>query len=184
MATFLLLSGRLKNEPRRGWATKVGVKNPESVADHVFRTALIALLIGDVKGFNSELMIRMALIHDLPEAVLGNKTPTEYRNEATKKRAETIQMRKFANLLPKAIETRFMETWRMLSRGKCVEAKLVKEIDRFEMLLQAAEYAQQGYSMSSLKEFFESASREIHDEDLKEMALGVMKSLESAEPGD
>lgn len=162
----------------------MGVKDAESVADHTFRTALIALLLGDLKGLDGELLVRMALIHDLPEAVLGDKTPTEYRTASSKEQAETAQLLKLAELLPRAIQRKFVQTWRTLSRAQSVEAKLLKEIDGFEMLLQAAEYAEQGYPMSKLKEFFESARRKIHDRDLRGMADTIVERLGSGKPGN
>ncbi|WP_367883306.1 HD domain-containing protein [Thermococcus peptonophilus] len=38
--------GNLKKLKRTGWVLRGGVSNPESIADHSFRTALITLFFG------------------------------------------------------------------------------------------------------------------------------------------
>jgi HD superfamily phosphodiesterase len=65
LVKVLKTAGRLKKEMRRGWVVKAGIPNPESVADHTFRTVLLAMLLGDSRHFDTEKMMRMALIHDL-----------------------------------------------------------------------------------------------------------------------
>jgi len=55
---FILQAGILKNLPRTGWLLR-GIKNPESVADHSYRTALLSMLLGDLlKGKGSNFWLR------------------------------------------------------------------------------------------------------------------------------
>ena len=65
----------LKNVPRRGWKEKLGIDNPESVADHSYSTTVISMILSDMEGLNSEKIIRMALLHDLAESIIGDITP-------------------------------------------------------------------------------------------------------------
>ena len=58
----------LKNIPRQGWKEKLGINNPESVADHSYSTSVISMILSDLEGLNSEKIIRMALLHDLAES--------------------------------------------------------------------------------------------------------------------
>lgn len=44
---FLHLVERLKNTPRAGWG-KRGIQNPESVGDHMYRMAVICMLLPKV----------------------------------------------------------------------------------------------------------------------------------------
>ena len=71
LARFFVRSGRLKAERRRGWVKKLGLNNPESVADHSYRTALMAMVISDSRGLDTVKAVRLALLHDLPEAIVG-----------------------------------------------------------------------------------------------------------------
>jgi 5'-deoxynucleotidase YfbR-like HD superfamily hydrolase len=63
----LQAAGRLKTLKRAGWV-RVGLPEPESVADHSFRVALLAVLFGPRLGLNGEKLVRLALLHDLAEA--------------------------------------------------------------------------------------------------------------------
>ena len=44
VAEFIEKAERLKLIPRSGWL-KIGIKSPESVAEHSFRTALIKFIL-------------------------------------------------------------------------------------------------------------------------------------------
>ena len=111
---------------------------PESVADHTFRMTLMAMIIGDINNLDTCKMIRMAILHDLGEAITGDLLPQEKIN---KKQEEENAMEQILNLLPKKISMQYSSVWRELKMGLSLEAKLVKQIDRFEMAFQALEYS-------------------------------------------
>ena len=91
---FLHIIERLKNLPLAGWVLK-GVQGPESVSDHMGRMAIICMLLPKVwcciwsntnlatltllqdNSFDQNKCIRMALIHDIGEAIIGDITPHE-----------------------------------------------------------------------------------------------------------
>ncbi|KAL5179971.1 HD domain-containing protein 2 [Glycine soja] len=50
---FLTLCHRLKTTKRKGWVNH-GIKGAESIADHMYRMALMALVSGDVPGLDRE----------------------------------------------------------------------------------------------------------------------------------
>ena len=59
----------LKNIPRQGWKEKLGINNPESVAEHSYSTAAISMILSDLEGLNTEKIIKMALLHVLAESI-------------------------------------------------------------------------------------------------------------------
>ena len=65
----------LKNVPRQGWKEKLEIDNPESVADHSYSTTVLSMILSDMKGLDTEKIIRMALLHDLAESIIGDITP-------------------------------------------------------------------------------------------------------------
>jgi putative hydrolase of HD superfamily len=68
---FLFEVGMLKRTPRSGWQFLDG--GSESVAEHVFRTALIAYMLARLDGtVDTDKVLRLALVHDLPEARTGD----------------------------------------------------------------------------------------------------------------
>jgi putative hydrolase of HD superfamily len=70
-ADFLYEVGALKRTARTGWAL-ARLPNRESVADHSFRTAVIALALAAMAGADPDRTATLALLHDLPEARLGD----------------------------------------------------------------------------------------------------------------
>jgi putative hydrolase of HD superfamily len=68
---FLFEVGMLKRTPRSGWQFLDG--GSESVAEHVYRTALIAYVLARLDGtVDTDKVLRLALVHDLPEARTGD----------------------------------------------------------------------------------------------------------------
>lgn len=64
----------LKEKKRRGWLLHQ-IKDSENTSSHIFRMAILAWLLGRKKGLNIEKVIKMALIHDIGEALTFDETP-------------------------------------------------------------------------------------------------------------
>ena len=71
LVQFFHIAGKLKQEKRRGWLDR-GVKDCESVADHSFRLALMAMVFSGKQKVDVCKAMKMALVHDLPEAICGD----------------------------------------------------------------------------------------------------------------
>lgn len=70
LENFLFEIASLKNVPRSGWF-KVGIENPESVAEHSFLSAIIAFFLGLRELRNTDEACKCsvsALLHDIPES--------------------------------------------------------------------------------------------------------------------
>jgi putative hydrolase of HD superfamily len=132
----------LKNVKRTGWL-KRGIENPETVADHTFAVAVITSLYSDLLGLDSEKAMKMALLHDLQESITGDITPDSL-SEHEKKEKEENAIKEILRDLP----DEYLSLWKEYSIGITKEAKLVAQIDRLEMLLQADIYEKSGYDVS------------------------------------
>ena len=64
----------LQRQKRTGWI-KSGIEEPESVADHSYRAALLAMVV-PLTGVDAGRCMRMALVHDLAESIVGDITPS------------------------------------------------------------------------------------------------------------
>ncbi|KAJ1327313.1 hypothetical protein BSLG_010655 [Batrachochytrium salamandrivorans] len=73
MLQFLHTCERLKITKRTGWVDR-GVDNAESIGDHMHRMSIIALLVKD-QTIDKNRLVKMAVVHDLAEAVVGDLTP-------------------------------------------------------------------------------------------------------------
>ena len=151
---FLEITGVLKRTPRTGWVD-VGVYQPESVADHTFRTAVLCMLYADIEALDPLKLLRMALIHDLPEAIIGDLMPPQKTTET--KEHEKKAINQILNLLPKIPKEKYLAAWNEYQEGKTREAQAVRQIDKIEMALQAKEYEKFGSAKESLERFIKSA---------------------------
>jgi putative hydrolase of HD superfamily len=145
-ARLLLLAGALKSLPRTGWRL-AGIKDCESVAEHSYRVALLALILSElVEGVDRAKMVQMALLHDLPESLVTDlpRTAVELIGRDAKRQAERDA---WAELMPVDPP---LESWRALweefEAEETSEAKLIRAADRLEMLFQAYEYERSGYA--------------------------------------
>lgn len=169
---FLEITGILKQTERTGWV-EVGVYHPESVADHTFRTALFCMLYADMENLDVLKMLRMALIHDLPEAVIGDLTPPQKTAETEME--EKNSMKHILSLLPKEQREKYLAVWREYKDGKTREAKAVWQLDKLEMALQAKEYEKMGTPSKSLKRFIKSAEEAATWSELKRFLSVVLE---------
>ena len=158
----------LKKVSRKGWKEKVGIEKPESVADHTYGTAIIAMILSDIKNLDTEKMIKMALLHDLAESIIGDFTPNEISKE-NKKIIENETMENILNKLPVNVSEQYSTIWKEFQESETDEAVLLHDIDRLEMAIQAAKYSAEGHPKEKLNEFVESARNEIKSKDLLEI---------------
>jgi putative hydrolase of HD superfamily len=155
MLELFLEAGNLKRLRRTGWLMR-GVPNPESIADHSFRTALVVMFLADElsrKGLEIDACraLRIALIHDIGEARITDipSTVSRYVNKSEAERRAVLDMFK---RVPGGEE--YSELWLEYEEENTVEGRLVKFADRLEMLIQAYEYERAGFR--NLDEFWET----------------------------
>jgi putative hydrolase of HD superfamily len=163
---FFETVGKLKATARSGWV-EAGIQKTESVADHIFRTAIICMIYSDLEGLDELKVLRMALIHDLPEAITGDLTPLKKTRGSKKKENET--MNQILSLLPEEHRKKYLTTWKEYQTGKTREAKAVRQIDKLEMALQAKEYENARLTRQDLKRFMDSAEKVMEWSQLKHL---------------
>mmetsp|Transcript_11973 Transcript_11973/g.24379 ORF Transcript_11973/g.24379 Transcript_11973/m.24379 type:complete len:334 (-) Transcript_11973:1258-2259(-) len=178
---FLLLCGRLKTTKRAGWLYH-GVDLPESISDHMYRMAIMAMLVPSHLGLRSERLVKLALVHDMAEAVVGDITPRDGVPKAEKHHREKkvvldIRDRILAN---SAVGEEIFDLWMEYETGATDEARVVKDIDKLELLVQAFEYeTAQGHDLS---EFFDSVRGKLSTPIVLDWAKELEKLRIAREP--
>eukprot|EP01104_Vermistella_antarctica_P001373 TRINITY_DN11417_c0_g1_i1.p1 TRINITY_DN11417_c0_g1~~TRINITY_DN11417_c0_g1_i1.p1 ORF type:complete len:214 (+),score=42.73 TRINITY_DN11417_c0_g1_i1:52-642(+) len=138
---FLLLVGKIKRVKRTGWVNN-RIEDPESVADHMYRMGLLSFLIKD-PAIDRERCMKLAIVHDLAECIVGDITPHDGVTKEDKYELEMNAMQDIANSLGSDyvdLGTELKELWLEYETASSKEAKVVKDLDKFEMLMQAYEY--------------------------------------------
>lgn len=163
----------LKEVDRAGWAAKAGIKNPESVADHTFSMCAIGMTLSDIMGLDTERVLRMIILHDLAESLVGDYMPGEIT--ARKKIGqEKKAMKKILSCLPAKAKKTCEKAWLEYLQGKTEEARFVHRIDKLEMALQADRYRKKRKA-KSLDQFFASARKAVATDD--DLLTEILKSL-------
>ncbi len=174
---FFKTAANLKKISRQGWIDKLSLDNPESVADHSYSMAVISMVISDLGNYNSEKIIKMVLLHDIAESKIGDYTPEQLSNEK-KTELENNAFNKIVKNLPNLIKLQYLQIWKEYQENTSLESKLVHQIDKLEMALQAKIYKKEGHSQEKLESFFESAKTNITDPKLKELFMEIIKEGE------
>lgn len=159
---FFYLSANLKKIPRQGWIDKLSINNPESVADHVFSMAVMGMIFSDMENLNTEKILKLILLHDLAESIIGD-IPPEQISKDDKCTIENKTMKNILKNLPKTIQQQYGLLWEEYQLNNSKEAKIVHQLDKLEMALQASVYSKEGHSEEILTTFFKSSKDVIVD---------------------
>ena len=127
---FLRVMERLKDAPRHCWTT--GGRR-ESVAEHSWRVALMAMLMADeFPEADMDKVVRMCLVHDIGEAITGD-IPTFLKTDADR----VVAGREVDALIgglpapwPETLGALFDE----MDAQQTLEARLYKALDRMEAI--------------------------------------------------
>lgn len=165
---FFNTSAKLKKIPRQGWIDKLLINNPESVADHTFSMAIIGMIFSDLEGYDTEKILKIILLHDIAESIIGDITP-EKMSIQRKTELENNAMKKILSNLPNILQKQYSVLWAEYQLNHSKESQLVHQIDKLEMALQAKIYSNEGHSDDLLNSFFNTAKNEITDPKLIEI---------------
>ncbi|WVN88865.1 uncharacterized protein L203_104079 [Cryptococcus depauperatus CBS 7841] len=177
---FLHLLEQLKVQKRSGWIRE-GVAGAESISDHMCRMALMAMMLpNDVeRPLDIPRCVMMALVHDLAEAHVGDITPVEGVPAHVKHQLEEQAMDAFLNEMlgsdgNKDARERFKSLWDEYEARETPESKLVKDLDRLELALQAVEY-ERSQEVQTLTPFFKGSIPNLEHPVVQKWATTLME---------
>jgi putative hydrolase of HD superfamily len=146
---FFNTVGKLKTLKRTGWVNHE-VFEPESVADHMYRMSMLGFLITD-PAVNKDRLIKVCLVHDLAESIVGDITPYDGVTKEQKRKLEQDAMKSILDDIGNtAVADELMGLWLEYEEGGSPEAHVARQLDKYEMIVQADEYEQaQGKTLNS-----------------------------------
>ncbi len=108
---------------------------PESVAEHSWRTALMAFLLrGEFPALDMDRVTAMCLIHDLGECFTGD-IPAFVKTDSDRETEDTLLARWVASLPAELSET-MAALYAEMDAQQTAEAKLYKALDKLEAVIQ------------------------------------------------
>ncbi len=142
VARFLYEAGTLKQTKRTGW-WMAGVRDPESVAEHSWRTALLASIIAKLEGADPARAAYLAVWHDSQETRTGdvNHLGKKYASDADPRAVTEDQVSGMPEVLASAVREIVTE----YEAKESAEAICARDADKLECMIQGVEYKAQGY---------------------------------------
>lgn len=109
-----------------------GRANKETDAEHSWHMAMFLWLFADdlPKGLDLLKMMKMALMHDLPEIYAGDTFAFDEEGRKTKKEREKKAAEKLFSQLPNDLKKEFTELFREFEECKTPEAKAAVAFDK------------------------------------------------------
>ncbi len=132
---YIHLSGKLKELQRTGWIRK-GIANAETVAAHSHGVSLLVLLFAP-DYLDKEKCLKLAVIHDLQEVIVGDITPFDGVTSEEKGQREQKAVQEIAQKLG---FDELKELFAEYETNQSAEARFVRDMDRLDAVLQAKYY--------------------------------------------
>jgi putative hydrolase of HD superfamily len=144
IAKYLYEVGHLKRVKRSGWWL-IGIDNPESVAEHVYRTAVLGYILAVLDGSASPMRVAcMCLFHDNGETRIGDVNKVTSRYIASKE-GEAQAIAEQSARLPESAAEQILALVSEYEGHSSHEGELAHDADQLECMLQAREYVAQGH---------------------------------------
>ncbi|MER6606451.1 HD domain-containing protein [Streptomyces sp. NPDC000927] len=139
---YLLEMGALKRGKRSGWWI-AGVKDPETIAEHSWRTAVVGSVLAMMEGADPAKVALLCTFHDTQETRVGD-IPWIGRRYINVAKNEDVTADQVADAHPvvangiKAIVDEY-------ENSDSLEVLVAHDADKLECMIQGLEYLQQGY---------------------------------------
>jgi putative hydrolase of HD superfamily len=173
LISFFFEVGQLKRQPRSGWHL-LGIKHPESVADHTARSVFIAYVLAKLEGADPEKAALIAAFHELPEARIGDFHKMASHYFPKKKGVEAEVLKEQLQQLPRALAADFLHLLSDFDKDATPEHVVAKDADYLEVILQAKEYEEQGYAGS--RNWIKNATSCLKTQTAKRLAKLIAKT--------
>ncbi len=131
----------------------------------MYRMSILAFLNTDPE-IDTTRCIKLALVHDMAEAIVGDITPLDKISKPEKHRLEREAMSSICNSLLPLSQDRaareIMGLFEEYEKQETREARFIKDVDRYELLVQTIEYEKRAEGGKELGHFVKSAMEIKH----------------------
>ncbi|KAI0014607.1 HD domain-containing protein [Xylariomycetidae sp. FL0641] len=164
---YFHLLERLKTSKREGWR-RFDINRGESISDHMYRMSLMTMLCPPSLAPKLDLFkcMKMCLIHDMAESLVGDITPVDGvpKPEKSRREAETMDFisegllgRVYGGMAGQEIRA----VWQEYEDSQTLDSHFVHDLDKMELLLQMVEYEKRGRRDLDLGEFAYVATKVV-----------------------
>lgn len=139
---YLLEMGALKRGKRSGWWI-AGVKDPETIAEHSWRTAVVGSVLAMMEGADPAKVALLCTFHDTQETRIGD-IPWIGRRYIKVARNEDVTADQVSDAHP-SVASGIKAIVDEYENSDSLEVLVAHDADKLECMIQGLEYLQQGY---------------------------------------
>lgn len=138
----------------------------------MYRMGIISFLSNN-KDLDTNRCVKLSLVHDMAESVVGDITPVDPMSKEEKHRREYETMKYLTGTLLASFNAEaaneIMELWEEYENISSPEARFVKDVDKYELLMQCIEYERDYEGKKDLSDFL-SVRQSIKTPEVSEWA--------------
>lgn len=173
--SYLMEMGALKRGKRSGWWI-AGVKDPETIAEHSFRTAVIGAVLAMMEGADPARVALLCTFHDTQETRVGD-IPWIGRRYLEAASNEKVTADQVAHAHP-AVAEGIKAIVHDYETGDSLEVLVAHDADKLECVIQGIEYLEQGYR--NAQEWVDSTRAKLRTPSAQALAEAAL-AMSSAE---
>lgn len=169
---YLFEAGELKRIKRSGWWL-AKIKDPESVGEHSYRTAIVAFVLARMEGVDANRLATAAVFHDVIETRLLDLHKVSARYIDVHEKIEARVLSDQLAGIPKDVADEITRLYSL--KGK--ELDVLKDADYLECALQAKEYVESGYQ--DAQEWLDNIAKLLVTDSAKQLFSQILLSRSS-----
>lgn len=172
IANFFFELGMLKREKHNGFKL-VGVHHDlGSLADHTMRAMAIGAVLAVMEGADMYKVVMMLLVHDMPEARIGDIHKLAARYLDTREKEREAFLEQIQNL-PELLQKEWLTLYDEKHNRTTKEGVIAQDADWLEGALSAREFQSQGYT--GIEEWINNTKAALETESAKQLIIEIEK---------
>lgn len=168
---FLYQLGSLRHV-QRSWRQYFGTDVATDL-EHTLRVAFTALMLAKAEGgADEEMILKMALVHDLAESLTGDLTPIQ------KRYVEIDEEKAVGDMFRDTSLEEYNDILKRYWKRECIESKIVKDADRLDVDIEIQELIIRGHDMKR----WEKQRAHIRDDFYTDSARDMWDTVQKSDP--
>jgi len=172
LKNFYSIIRKLKLTKRSGWINR-GL-NADSISDHVYGAMSIGWKLANEENVDTNKVIELLLIHDWIMSVVPDVTPVSGKYDEKKDMEENAKS-KIVKVLGKKLGQKYLKLFDEFNKQSTMEAKIAREADKLETLLQGDAFEKEANKNDVLDEFLKTYSSIFSTKTGKELFDEIVK---------
>jgi putative hydrolase of HD superfamily len=150
----------------------------QNVSEHTLRVIWISLILAKYeKVGNQEKILKMALVHDLPESRCGDV------HYVSKQYSQLLEEKAINDIFDATfLGKEFVKIWQEYEERKCIEAKIVKDADTLDVDLELQEQEARGHKLKRV--FSVKRKNAVSKKLYTQSAKKFWKEIQNSNPHD